>query len=204
MTTDTSSGMRLWIGQANADSSIILVQGDITRETTDAIVNAANSELLPGGGVCGAIHRAGGPAISEECRRVRQERGSVPPGGAVATGAGNLPAKCVIHAVGPMWSGGNSGERNVLASCYRESIRLAKELKLKSIAFPAISTGIFGYPLNEAAEVAVGAVADALTGPERMTAKFVVFDQRAFDAFSSAMTAISKSRNYTLDSRHNP
>jgi len=102
MTTETSPGLRLWIGEARG-SKIFLGQGDITRETADAIVNAANSELAQGGGVCGAIHRAGGPNIAKECERVRRERGPVPPGGAVATGAGNLPAKYVIHAVGPMW-----------------------------------------------------------------------------------------------------
>jgi O-acetyl-ADP-ribose deacetylase (regulator of RNase III) len=107
MTTETSPGLRLWIGEARA-SKIFLGQGDITRETADAIVNAANSELAPGGGVCGAIHRAGGPNIAKECERVRRERGPVPPGGAVATGAGNLPAKYVIHAVGPMWPGGTA------------------------------------------------------------------------------------------------
>ncbi|MBV9609884.1 MAG: O-acetyl-ADP-ribose deacetylase [Acidobacteria bacterium] len=191
--------MRLWIGQANAGSSIVLVQGDITRETTDAIVNAANSELLPGGGVCGAIHRAGGPTIAEECRRTREERGSVPPGGAVATGGGNLSARYVIHAVGPMWSGGRSGEPDALASCYRESIRVARELKLNSIAFPAISTGIFGYPLREAAQVAVTTLADALADAPPLTVRFVVFDQKAFDAFSSAMSQIASSGKYAPD-----
>ena len=191
--------MRLWIGKARSSSKILLGQGDITTETTDAIVNAANSELLPGGGVCGAIHRAGGASIAEECRRVREERGPVPPGGAAATRAGNLPAKYVIHAVGPMWSDGKSGEAEALASCYRESIRLATEPKLKSIAFPAISTGIYGYPLREAAEVAVTAVADALSETDGITVKFVVFDQKAFEAFSNAMSAIAKSRKYTLD-----
>ena len=197
MTTETSSPIRLRIGRSG--SSIVLAQGDITAETTDAIVNAANSELLPGGGVCGAIHRAGGPTIAEECRRVREERGPVPPGGAAATRAGNLRAKYVIHAVGPMWSDGKSGEAQALASCYRESIRIAKELQLKSVAFPAISTGIYGYPLRQAAEVAVTAVADALHEGDGITVKFVVFDQKAFEAFSSAMSAIATSRKYTLD-----
>jgi len=199
MAAPTSPAMRLWIGKANAGNSIILLQGDITHEKADAIVNAANSELLPGGGVCGAIHRAGGPGIAEECRRLREERGPVPPGGAVATGAGNLSAKYVIHAVGPMWAGGNSGEPEALTSCYRESIRIAAELKLKSIAFPAISTGIFGYPLRDAAEVAVDAVADALAATDGMVAKFVVFDQKAFDAFSNVLNMLAGSRQYTLD-----
>jgi O-acetyl-ADP-ribose deacetylase len=197
MATGTSSAMRLTVGAAG--SAIVLVQGDITDESSDAIVNAANSELLPGGGVCGAIHRAGGPSIAEECRNLREQRGPVPPGGAVATGAGRLPAKYVIHAVGPMWSGGNNGEAEALASCYRESMRIAKELKLKSIAFPAISTGIFGYPLAEAAEVAVTAIAEALTAAPALTAKFVVFDRRAFDAFSNVMSRIASKRKYALD-----
>ena len=201
MTTEVSSSMRLWIGKATAGSAIILVQGDITHESAEAIVNAANSELLPGGGVCGAIHRAGGSAIAEECACVRRERGPLAPGGAVATRGGNLLAKYVIHAVGPVWAGGSSGEAETLASCYRESIRIASGLKLNSIAFPAISTGIFGYPLDEAAEVAVTAVSDALTGTVGMTVKFVVFDKKAFNAFSSAMEMIAGSRRYALD-RH--
>ncbi len=117
-----------------------LVRGDITKTPAEAIVNAANSELLPGGGVCGAIHRAGGPDIGEECRRIRSERGSVKAGHAVATTAGRLQAQYVIHAVGPVWHGGNHGEAEALSSCYRESMRIADELNLHSIAFPAISS----------------------------------------------------------------
>src|SRR5437879_5663017 len=119
---------------------IRLLRGDITQYPSDAIVNAANSELLPGGGVCGAIHRAGGPLIADECRRILSERGRLAAGKAVATTAGDLPAKYVIHAVGPVWQGGDQGEAEVLASCYRESVRIADDLKLHSIAFPAIST----------------------------------------------------------------
>src|SRR5271169_3161034 len=121
-----------------------LVRSDLTKYPSDAIVNAANSELLPGGGVCGAIHRAGGPAIAEECGRIRSERGPLQPGQAVATTAGRLGAKYVIHAVGPVWQGGNHGEAEALSSCYRASMYIADELRLHSIAFPAISTGIFG------------------------------------------------------------
>jgi len=165
-----------------------LVQGDITRETTDAIVNAANSQLEPGGGVCGAIHRAGGAAIAEECRKLRAERGRVSTGHAVATGGGRLPARYVIHAVGPVWSGGASGEPEALASAYRESIRVADELGLKSIAFPAISTGIFGYPLADATQVAVDAVRDALTHARNVdTVRFVVFDEAALQAYSQVL-----------------
>ena len=165
-----------------------LVQGDITRETTDAIVNAANSDLLPGGGVCGAIHRAGGPAIAEECRKLRAERGPVSTGHAAATGGGRLPARYVIHAVGPVWSGGSSGEPEALASAYGESIRVANQLGLKSIAFPAISTGIFGYPLGDATQVAVRTVREALARAKNVnTVRFVVFDDAALQTYSQVL-----------------
>ena len=167
-----------------------LVHGDIPRETTDAIVNAANSELLPGGGVCGAIHRAGGPAIAEECRKLRAKRGPISPGHAVATSGGRLPARYVIHAVGPVWSGGASGEPEALASAYRESFRVADELGLKSIAFPAISTGIFGYPLRDAAQIAVETVRDVLLRAKNVsTVRFVVFDDAALRAYSQILSA---------------
>ena len=165
-----------------------VIQGDITRETTDAIVNAANSELLPGGGVCGAIHRAGGPAIAEACRKLRAERGPVSTGHAVATGGGRLPARYVIHTVGPVWSGGASGEPEALAGAYRESIRVADELGLTSIAFPAISTGIFGYPLRGATEVAVRAVREGLPRAKNVnTVRFVVFDDAALQTYSQVL-----------------
>jgi len=165
-----------------------LIQGDITRETTDAIVNAANSELLPGGGVCGAIHRAGGPAIAEECRKLRVDRGPVSTGHAVATGGGRLPTRYVVHTVGPVWSGGGSGEPEALASAYRESIRIADELGLKSIAFPAISTGIFGYPLSEATEMAIRTVREVLPRAKNVnTVRFVVFDDAALNTYSQVL-----------------
>lgn len=165
-----------------------LVQGDITRETTDAIVNAANSELLPGGGVCGAIHQAAGPALEEECRKARREHGRVPAGSAVATPGGKLPARYVIHAVGPVWAGGNASEPEKLARAYRDSIRVADELGLKSIAFPAISTGIFRYPLDEAAIVAVKAVREALSHTKNVTTvRFVVFDDAAHRVYSQIL-----------------
>src|SRR2546422_2613564 len=163
------------------------LRGDITKYSSDAIVNAANSELLPGGGVCGAIHRAGGPAIAEECRRIRSERGPVPPGQAVATTAGRLPAKYVIHAVGPIWQGGDRGEAGVLSSCYRESMRTADELELHSIAFPAISTGIFGYPVEQAASVAIPSLIESLQSAKHLVLVFVVlFDKATLDAFAKA------------------
>jgi len=165
-----------------------LAQGDITRETTDAIVNAANSELLPGGGVCGAIHRAGGPAIAEECRKLRAERGPVSTGRAIATSGGRLLARYVIHTVGPVWSGGVRGEPEALASAYRESIRVADELGITSIAFPAISTGIFGYPLSEATEVAVRTVREVLPRAKSVnTVRFVVFDDAALQTYSQVL-----------------
>jgi len=165
-----------------------LVQADLTRETTDAIVNAANSDLLPGGGVCGAIHRAGGPAIAEECRKLRAERGPVSTGHAVATGGGRLPARYVIHAVGPVWSGGSSGEPEALASAYHESIRVADQLGLTSVAFPAISTGIFGYPLGDATQVAVRTVREALPRAKNVnTVRFVVFDDAALQTYSQVL-----------------
>jgi O-acetyl-ADP-ribose deacetylase len=160
---------------------IRLLRGDITQIPFDAIVNAANSELC---GVCGAIHRAGGPQIADECRRIRSERGRLAAGKAVATTAGNLPAKYVIHAVGPVWQGGDQGEAEVLASCYRESVRIADELKLHSIAFPAISTGIFGYPLEKAAGVAIPTLVDSLR-----SAKQILFDKASLDAFAKAALA---------------
>lgn len=165
--------------------------GDITKCSADAIVNAANSELLPGGGVCGAIHRAGGASIAEECRRIRAEHGPIATGRAVATTAGQLPSKYVIHAVGPVWQGGNHGEPAELGSCYRESVRIADELGLHSIAFPAISTGIFGYPIEDAARIACSAlIASLKTANSVALASIILFDRNAFDVFNRAVTAL--------------
>ncbi len=167
--------------------SITLLTGDITVQDADAIVNAANEQLAPGGGVCGAIHRAGGSAIWEECKSIVAGRGPLPTGKAVATTAGRMKARYVIHTVGPVWRGGKSGEPERLASCYRESIRVADELKLKSIAFPSISTGIFGYPVELAAPVALHAVAGALQSSRHLTdARFVLFDNATMHAYERA------------------
>jgi O-acetyl-ADP-ribose deacetylase len=172
---------------------IRLVRGDITQYRSDAIVNAANSELLPGGGVCGAIHRAGGPLLADECRRIRSERGSLPAGQAVATTAGRLEAKYVIHAVGPVWQGGDHGEAEMLASCYRESMCIADELKLHSIAFPAISTGIFGYPVEPAAWVAIPLLIESLRVAKNLVfVSIVLFDKTMLDVFATAAIAQRK------------
>jgi O-acetyl-ADP-ribose deacetylase (regulator of RNase III) len=169
---------------------LLISRGDITVMGTEAIVNAANSELLSGGGVCGAIHRAGGPAIAKECRKLRSERGPVATGHAVATTGGRLPAKYVIHAVGPVWQGGNHGESELLASCYRESVRVADELELHSIAFPAVSTGIFGYPVEQAAWVAVPVAIESLRSAKHVgLVQFVLFDSPTFDTFAKVATA---------------
>ncbi len=169
--------------------TIELVLGDITREETDAIVNAANSSLLGGGGVDGAIHRAGGPRILSECREIRARQGGCPAGEAVITTGGRLPARHVIHTVGPVWRGGDRGEPGLLASCYGNSLRLAARNGLRTIAFPSISTGVYGYPVEKAAPVALGAVAaflDKETGaPERV--RFVLFDEGTYEAYRTAL-----------------
>ncbi|MCU0355492.1 MAG: O-acetyl-ADP-ribose deacetylase [Cytophagales bacterium] len=140
--------------------TIELTKGDITEMCVDVIVNAANSSLLGGGGVDGAIHRKGGKAILEECTAIRNRQGGCPTGEAVYTTAGNLPARYVIHTVGPVWNNGKSNEAALLASCYRNSLRIADSLGAKTVAFPNISTGIYGYPKQEAAQVAVQTVRD--------------------------------------------
>jgi O-acetyl-ADP-ribose deacetylase (regulator of RNase III) len=166
---------------------LALVKGDITQEETDAIVNAANSRLAGGGGVDGAIHRAGGPSIMEECRKI----GGCPTGSAVITGAGNLKAKYVIHAVGPIYQGGTRGEERLLRGAYEESLKLATKKGLKSISFPAISAGAYGYPLDEAAKVALQAVIDYLKSTEGIeTVRFVLFDDRTLEAFRRQLNAL--------------
>jgi O-acetyl-ADP-ribose deacetylase (regulator of RNase III) len=162
-----------------------LVLGDVTREAVDAIVNAANSSLLGGGGVDGAIHRRGGPAILQECKRLRSERypDGLPTGHAVATSAGDLLARWVIHTVGPVHARSPDPARE-LAMCHTASLAVADEIGARSVAFPAISTGIFGYPVGEAAHVAIRAVLGASTKVERV--RFVLFDEQAHAAFLQA------------------
>jgi len=168
--------------------------GDITREATDAIVNAANSSLLGGGGVDGAIHYAGGPAILAECRTIVDKIGSLPAGEAVITTGGRLDAKHVIHTVGPIYRGGWQGEAEKLASCHRESIRLADEHALQSLSFPAISTGAFGYPVAEAALIAISSTVEALATAHHVSkVRFVLFDVSTLRAFSRAAEELTHS-----------
>ena len=166
---------------------------DITEEATDAIVNAANSSLLGGGGVDGAIHRVGGPAILAECRQIVKKIGQLAAGNAVITTGGQLPAKYVIHTVGPVYRGGEHGEAELLASCHCESVRLADEHQLKSLAFPAISTGAYGYPVHEAAPIAVSSTVASLALSTHMTlCRFVLFDISTLRAFERAAEKLSK------------
>ncbi|MFI6622769.1 O-acetyl-ADP-ribose deacetylase [Streptomyces sp. NPDC050528] len=163
-------------------TTITLVRGDITRQTADAIVNAANSSLLGGGGVDGAIHRRGGPAILADCRKLRASHygKGLATGKAVATTAGELDARWVIHTVGPVYSR-EEDRSDQLTSCYRESLRVADELGARTVAFPAVSAGIFGWPMDDAARIAVETVRTAETSVEEVT--FVLFDEAAYEAF---------------------
>jgi O-acetyl-ADP-ribose deacetylase (regulator of RNase III) len=172
--------MEVKLGQ----SVLEIVEGDITQQDTTAIVNAANPTLLGGGGVDGAIHRAGGPKILEECRQI----GGCPTGEARITTGGQLKAKYVIHTVGPVYKDGVHGEPQLLASCYRESLKLASARGIKTIAFPSISTGAYGYPIKEAARIALKTVKDYLSQhPEIEGARFVLFGRLAYEAYEEAL-----------------
>ncbi|MBN2296509.1 MAG: O-acetyl-ADP-ribose deacetylase [Pirellulales bacterium] len=174
--------MKLHIG----DKTIELVEGDVTRQEVDAIVNAANSRLAGGGGVDGAIHRAGGPTIMLETDA--KYPGGCPTGTAVITGAGNLPSKYVIHTVGPVWSGGGRGESELLEAAYRNSLELAAENDCRSVAFPSLSTGAYRYPMDQAARIAITTAIDYLGRhdlPELV--RFVLFGQGAYGAFAAAL-----------------
>ena len=177
------------------ESRLSLVQGDITLQDTDAIANAANSGLMGGGGVDGAIHRAGGPAILEECRQIRDRQGRLPTGQAVITTGGRLKAKYVVHTVGPVWHGGEKGEPDLLSSAYFESLKLAADNGLKSISFPSISTGIYGYPVEPAAKVALATVIDFLEQDSRLDeVVFVLYDSATYRAYERALRELSPER----------
>lgn len=166
------------------DCVIELVRGDITRQAVDAIVDAANSRLAGGGGVDGAIHRAGGPAIMEECRRI----GGCPTGQTVMTTGGKLKAKKVLHTVGPVWRGGSYNEAALLASCYRTALELAKENDLSNVAFPSISTGVYGYPVDQAAAVAIAAIRRFLAENHfPKLVRMVLFDAGTMAAYEKAL-----------------
>ncbi|MBU0599184.1 O-acetyl-ADP-ribose deacetylase [bacterium] len=174
------------------NSMIKLTQGDITKEEVEIIVNAANSNLMGGGGVDGAIHRAGGPEILSECKEICHKQGKLPPGKAVATKAGNLRAKYVIHTVGPIYIDGHKGEPELLESCYRESLKLAKEKGCQVVAFPSISTGAYGYPLDEAAKIALNTIALFLKEDSFIQeVRVVLFNSEAFNTFKKALENIS-------------
>jgi len=168
---------------------ISIVQGDITEQDTDAIVNAANSGLMGGGGVDGAIHRIGGPSILEECKKIVAQHGRLPTGKAVITTGGKLQARYVIHTVGPIWHGGSRNEAELLRSAYYECLKLATENKLASISFPSISTGAYGYPVDEAAKIAVNTVVSFLKkqAPSLKEVVFVLFDSRTYQSYRSAL-----------------
>jgi len=179
--------MEVKVGQA----ALELVEGDITRQDTEAIVNAANQHLRPGGGVDGAIHRAGGPAIEAECRQL----GGCPTGEARITTGGNLKARYVIHTVGPVYRDGFHREPELLASCYRESLQLAAAKGLKSVAFPSISTGVYGYPMADAAKIALTTILDYLSGhPEVTVVRVVLFGRPAYEVYEKALKELSRRR----------
>lgn len=175
-----------------AGTTVCLVRGDITEQDTDAVVNAANPDLAPGGGVAGAIHRAGGVELTKACAEIRGKDGPLLTGEAVITPGGKLPAAWVIHTVGPVWHGGRGGEAELLARCYRSCLALACERGLRSITFPSLSTGAYGYPVQQAAPVALGAVAGFLR--ERPgcldEVRLALFSTRDLGVYSHALSAL--------------
>lgn len=170
------------------NSLLVIEEGDITTESTDAIVNAANSQLIGGGGVDGAIHRAGGPSIMQACYKI----GSCPTGKAVITTAGKLKAKYIIHTVGPIYRGGNKGEADLLKSAYLESLKIASSKKLKSISFPAISTGAYGYPIQKAAHIALQTTIEYLQEHSDIKlVRFILYDQHTYEIFKKELQNLS-------------
>lgn len=167
--------------------------GDITHETTDAIVNAANSSLLGGGGVDGAIHKAAGPALLAECKKIREQRGALPAGQAVITSGAQLKAQYVIHTVGPVWQGGKVNEPQILESCYCHSMEQANLKYCTSVSFPSVSTGAYGYPVEAAAQIALRAIADLLHEPKSVKrVRFVLFDERTYNAYAAAAEKLGR------------
>jgi O-acetyl-ADP-ribose deacetylase (regulator of RNase III) len=188
MTETSGTSEKSSTSKTVAGKIISLLRGDITREDVDAIVNAANSSLMGGGGVDGAIHRAGGPQILAECKQIRAMQGQLAPGLAVITGGGNLKARHVIHTVGPVWRDGKSNEEETLASAYRESLQLAAQYELKTVAFPSISTGAYGFPLDKAAPIAISTTQKFFETPSSIEeVRFVLFDAFAFNEFQKAL-----------------
>jgi O-acetyl-ADP-ribose deacetylase (regulator of RNase III) len=174
-------------------ATLELVMGNITDETTDAIVNAANSSLLGGGGVDGAIHKAAGPALLAECKRIREQRGPLPPGQAVTTSGADLNVRYVIHTVGPIWQGGKVNEPQILESCYCNSMEQANLKACNSVSFPSVSTGAFGYPVGPAAQIALRVIADLLHDPKSVKlVRFVLFDERTYKAYATAAEELSR------------
>lgn len=174
-------------------ATLELVMGNITEESTDAIVNAANSSLLGGDGVDGAIHSVAGPALLAECKKIREQRGPLPPGQAVTTSGADLKARYVIHTVGPVWQGGKVNEPQILESCYCHAMEQANSRTCSSVSFPSVSTGAFGYPVGPAAQIALRTIADLLHEPKSVTlVRFVLFDQRTFKAYAAAAEELSR------------
>ena len=175
---------------------LILHNGDITKVKADAIVNAANSSLMGGGGVDGAIHRAGGKEILEECKKIIYRIGKLPAGEAVITTAGNLPSKFVIHTVGPVWRGGNMNEDEILRNAYKNSLTLASDYKLKSVAFPSISTGVYRFPIQLASEIAISTILDFLQKDSSITkVTMVLFSKNNYDIFNNTLNYFKKKRS---------
>lgn len=171
-------------------TKLTLIQGDITAQETDAIVNAANSSLMGGGGVDGAIHRAGGPQILQECMKIREKQGGCDTGEAVITTGGKLSARYIIHTVGPVWRGGDSDEPALLANCYRNSLRLAVENGIKTISFPSISTGVYGYPVEKASLTALKTVMEFLQSSDALDeVVFVLYDNQTYQGYENALNS---------------
>ena len=173
-------------------TKLSLIQGDITLQETEAIVNAANTSLLGGGGVDGAIHRAGGPKILEECKAIRVKQGGCPTGEAVITSGGNMKAKYVIHTVGPVWSGGNRNEEQLLRNAYYNSLNLAREKGIKSVSFPSISTGVYRFSIDKASRIALNTVKEFIQEHNFVEVRFVLFSERDLKVYEDALKEICK------------